>query len=62
MALSFEFFTIPTWLTNLCKLPAGVTPVSMVIDLIQRHALPSVEIEWLLAILKRTLDISDGSV
>lgn len=29
VAWSFAFCKIPTWLSHLCKLPAGMTPVSM---------------------------------
>lgn len=39
VAWSFAFCKIPTWPSHLCKLPVGMTPVSMATDPLQRCVL-----------------------
>lgn len=39
VAWSFAFCKIPTWLAHLCKLPAGMTPVSMTTEPLPRCVL-----------------------
>lgn len=39
VAWSFAFCKIPTWLSHLCKLPAGMTPVSMTTEPLPRCVL-----------------------